>query len=39
MSYFNGLQSLETPEYLIERLGKLGGPDSYNHYAVAGRMP
>jgi arylsulfatase len=34
MSYFNGLQSLETPEYLGERLDKLGGPDSYNHYAV-----
>lgn len=34
MSYFNGLQSLETPEYLHERLDKLGGPESYNHYAV-----
>jgi arylsulfatase len=34
MSYFNGLQSLETPEYLMERLDKLGGPESYNHYAV-----
>ena len=34
MSYFNGLQSLETPEYLTERLDKLGGPESYNHYAV-----
>ncbi len=34
MSYFNGLQSLETPEYLGERLDKLGGPESYNHYAV-----
>jgi arylsulfatase len=34
MSYFNGLQGLETPEYLTERLDKLGGPDSYNHYAV-----
>jgi arylsulfatase len=34
MSYFNGLQSLETPEYLSERLDKLGGPESYNHYAV-----
>jgi arylsulfatase A-like enzyme len=34
MSYFNGLQALETPEYLNERLGKLGGPESYNHYAV-----
>jgi len=34
MSYFNGLQSLETPEYLIERIDNLGGPESYNHYAV-----
>lgn len=34
MNYFNGLQSLETPEYLTERLDKLGGPESYNHYAV-----
>jgi arylsulfatase A-like enzyme len=34
MSYFNGLQSFETPEYLMERLEKLGGPESYNHYAV-----
>ena len=34
MSYFNMLQSLETPEYLTERLDKLGGPQSYNHYAV-----
>ena len=34
MSYFNGLQSLETPEYLTERLDRLGGPESYNHYAV-----
>jgi arylsulfatase A-like enzyme len=34
MSYFNGLQALETPEYLTARLDKLGGPDSYNHYAV-----
>ncbi|HSB28427.1 MAG TPA: arylsulfatase, partial [Pyrinomonadaceae bacterium] len=34
MSYFNGLQSLETPEYLSARLDKLGGPESYNHYAV-----
>jgi hypothetical protein len=34
MSYFNGLQSLETPEYLTARLDKLGGPESYNHYAV-----
>ncbi|WP_423823704.1 arylsulfatase [Salinisphaera sp. SPP-AMP-43] len=34
MSYFNSLQALETPEYLTERIDKLGGPDSYNHYAV-----
>lgn len=34
MSYFNGLQGLETPEYLMERIHKLGGPDSYNHFAV-----
>ena len=34
MSYFNGLQAMETPEYLTERLDQLGGPESYNHYAV-----
>jgi len=34
MSYFNGLQAHETPEYLTARLDKLGGPESYNHYAV-----
>ncbi len=34
MSYFNGLQSLETAEYLTERIDKLGGPESYNHFAV-----
>ena len=34
MSYFNGLQELETAEYLSERMDKLGGPESYNHYAV-----
>jgi hypothetical protein len=34
MSYFNGLQAFETPEYLTERIDKLGGPESYNHYAV-----
>jgi arylsulfatase len=34
MSYFNMLQSLETPEFLMKRLDKLGGPESYNHYAV-----
>jgi arylsulfatase len=34
MSYFNMLQSLETAEYLTQRIDKLGGPESYNHYAV-----
>jgi len=34
MSYFNGIQDLETEEYLSERIDELGGPDSYNHYAV-----
>ena len=34
MSYFNGLQGFETHEYLSARLDKLGGIESYNHYAV-----
>jgi arylsulfatase A-like enzyme len=34
MANFNGLAGLETPEFLTERLDKLGGPESYNHYAV-----
>jgi len=34
MSYFNGLQAMETAEYLTERIDKLGGPESYNHFAV-----
>jgi arylsulfatase len=34
MINFNGAAAIETPEFLIERLDKLGGPDSYNHFAV-----
>ncbi len=34
MANFNGLAALETPEFLMERIDKLGGPESYNHYAV-----
>ncbi len=34
MSYFNGIQALETPEYLTARIDKFGGPQSYNHFAV-----
>lgn len=31
---FNGLNAIETPQFLIEHMDKLGGPESYNHYAV-----
>jgi arylsulfatase len=34
MANFNGLAAMETPEFLMERIEKLGGPESYNHYAV-----
>ena len=34
MINFNGAAALETPEFLMARLDRLGGPDSYNHYAV-----
>jgi arylsulfatase A-like enzyme len=34
MINFNGASALETPEFLMARLDKLGGPESYNHYAV-----
>jgi arylsulfatase A-like enzyme len=32
---FNGMSPLETDEFLLDRIDKLGGPESYNHYAVA----
>ena len=31
--HLNGLE-LETPEFLMERIDKFGGPEAYNHYAV-----
>jgi arylsulfatase len=34
MINFNGAAALETPEFLHARLDRLGGPESYNHYAV-----
>ncbi|HEX4709143.1 arylsulfatase [Phenylobacterium sp.] len=34
MINFNGAAAIETPEFLNARIDKLGGPDSYNHYAV-----
>jgi len=34
MINFNGAEAIETTEFLIAHLDKLGGPESYNHYAV-----
>ena len=34
MLNFNGLAALETPEFLTARIDQLGGPESYNHFAV-----
>ncbi|MET4581049.1 arylsulfatase A-like enzyme [Conyzicola nivalis] len=34
MANFNGMAALETPEFLASKLDQLGGPESYNHYAV-----
>ncbi len=34
MANFNGLADLETPEFFMAQYDKLGGPESYNHYAV-----
>jgi arylsulfatase len=31
---FNGMSALETVDFLTQRIDKLGGPESYNHYAV-----
>jgi arylsulfatase len=30
----NGYAEQETPEFMLERLDKFGGPEAYNHYAV-----
>ncbi len=34
MINFNGASALETPQFLMDRIDKLGGPESYNHFAV-----
>src|SRR5215831_7932404 len=34
MINFNGAAELETPQFLKDRIDQLGGPTSYNHYAV-----
>jgi arylsulfatase A-like enzyme len=31
---FNGMNALESVEFLTQRMDLLGGPESYNHYAV-----
>lgn len=31
---FNEIRNVETPEYLLENMHKLGTPEAYNHYAV-----
>jgi len=34
MSMLNGLQSVESPEFLMSKIDGFGGPEAYNHYAV-----
>ena len=34
MANFNGLAGLETPEFLMKNIDKIGSPESYNHYSV-----
>jgi arylsulfatase A-like enzyme len=29
-----GFPDLESPEFLMARIDKVGGPEAYNHYAV-----
>ena len=35
MTTIQGFGHLETPEFMAERLDKFGGPESFNHFAVA----
>jgi arylsulfatase len=34
MGMLNGLMGIETPEFLMSKFNKFGGPEAYNHYAV-----
>jgi len=34
MIMLNAITGVETPEFLLSKLEKLGSPDAYNHYAV-----
>jgi hypothetical protein len=34
MTTLNGMTAIETPEFLMSKIDKFGGPEAYNHYAV-----
>jgi arylsulfatase A-like enzyme len=34
MANFNGMASMETPEFMLSKMDEFGSPESYNHYAV-----
>ena len=34
MTTLNGMTAIETPDFLISKIDKFGGPEAYNHYAV-----
>jgi arylsulfatase len=34
MTTLNGVTDIETPEFLMSKIDKFGGPEAYNHYAV-----
>ncbi len=34
MANFNGMAAVETPEFMVSKMGDFGTPGSYNHYSV-----
>jgi arylsulfatase A-like enzyme len=34
MAMMNGMGAIETPEFLLSKIDKFGGPEAYNHFAV-----
>ena len=34
MTTLNGMTAIETPDFLMSKIDKFGGPEAYNHYAV-----
>jgi arylsulfatase A-like enzyme len=34
MAVLNGMSGIETPEFLLSKIGDFGTPNAYNHYAV-----